>query len=334
MKKLFAFFLVASVLCSCKNDLDITGDYKETPIVYGLLNIDSTNHYIKIYRAFLDASTSSLEIAQNPDSIYYADSIIVSIEKKSGGAKKFLQKVTLNGLDEGVFAQSPNIAYKFTETLNPNETYVLRFENPKTGKVAIAETPIVNDFQVNSPIPTFKYNFNSQNSLSVEWKAAINSRTSDVFMRVFYNEWNVNTPGNKERKFIDISLAKNVASKSGVGGEQLSADFSGSIFYTSLAAKLSNNADLRRDIDEFPIQVFFNVGGESLYDYIRVNQAQSGITSLQTLPEFTNVDGGLGIFSSRKSKIIASVGLTSLSIDSLSCGSITRGLNFVNVNCD
>jgi hypothetical protein len=68
------------------------------------LNIDSTNHYIKIYKAFLDASTSSLEIAQNPDSIYYADSIILSIEKKSGGAKKFLQKVTLNSLEEGVFA--------------------------------------------------------------------------------------------------------------------------------------------------------------------------------------------------------------------------------------
>ena len=71
-----------------------------------------------------------------------------------------------------------------------------------------------------------------------------------------------------------------------------------------------------------------------MYNFIRVNQAQTGITALQTLPEYTNIEGGLGIFSSRKYKVREDLGLTNISLDSLSCGSVTRNLNFVNKSCN
>jgi hypothetical protein len=338
MKTNYLALITALILLNgCKNDIDITADYKETPIIYGLLNIDSNFHYIKIYKAYLDENTNALDIAQNPDSIYYSDSVIVSIERQSNGQKIYLSKVDGNTIGkpmgEGIFANSPNILYTFNQTLNKDETYILNFENPKTGVKAKATTMLVNDFQINSPPDQFSFNFTSKNPFEVQWKAAPNSRISDLSLRFYYNEWNVNNPSNKVLKFVEWQFAKGIISTNTNGGEQLSAIIQGSSFYSFLNSAIPVDANLRREAPFECIELYYSVGGETLYNYIRVNQAQSGITSLQTLPEYTNIEGGLGIFSSRKFKVKGQLRLTNPSIDSLSCGSTTKQLNFVNQTC-
>jgi hypothetical protein len=338
MKKMLLLATVSILLfASCKNDIDITADYKETPIIYGLLNLDSTTHYIKVYKAFLDEETSAVDIAQNPDSIYYADSIILSVERKSNGQKTYLSRIDGNSIgrpmEDGVFANSPNILYTFTQVLNKDETYILNFENPRTGVKASAETKLVNDFQINAPFEGFNFNFTSVTPFEVQWRAAANSRINDVTLRFYYFEWNIATSGNKILKWIDWRVANGIISNNANGGEQLSFPIEGNSFYSFLSANLPADAQLRREAPQECIEVLFSVGGETLYNYIRVNQAQSGITSLQTLTEFTNVQGGLGIFSTRKISKRSALGLTNLALDSLSCGNLTRELNFVNRNC-
>jgi hypothetical protein len=338
MKKLLLpFFALALFLSSCKNDIDINADWKETPIIYGLLNADSTRQFIKVYKAFLDENISALDVAQNADSIYYTDDVDVTIEKKSNGQKIALTKVDGNTLglamDSGVFANSPNILYLYNQTIDPNETYIVRFYNPRTGKTASAETKIVNDFQINFPPSSYDFNFTSPNALKIEWKSAKNGKVTDLIMRFTYEEWNINNPSDVQTKTVDWKLASGVISGGTGGGEQLSSTMLGRDFFTFLKSQLTENSELRRRAKTTPIALYFYTGGDELYNFIRVNQAQSGITSLQTLPEYTNVEGGLGIFSSRKHKLRGDLGLNTLTLDSLSCGSVTGKLNFVNVNC-
>ncbi|MFM2157292.1 MAG: hypothetical protein RL516_2041, partial [Bacteroidota bacterium] len=74
MKKTSVFLLLALafglLISSCDNSLDILDEYKETPIVYGLLNKNDTVHYVRIQKGFLGEGNALL-MAQYTDSIYY-----------------------------------------------------------------------------------------------------------------------------------------------------------------------------------------------------------------------------------------------------------------------
>ena len=44
------------------------------------------------------------------------------------------------------------------------------------------------------------------------------------------------------------------------------------------------------------MKIFLSAGGSELYNYIQVN-SQTGYS--QTIPDYTNINGGYGVFSSR-----------------------------------
>ena len=58
----------------------------------------------------------------------------------------------------------------------------------------------------------------------------------------------------------------------------------------------TNHPNVERSFDTYPIQIKLSAGGDELYNYIQVN-SQSGFS--QTVPDYTNVSGGFGVFSSR-----------------------------------
>lgn len=338
-KKFLGFFLIALffLISSCDNELDSTAEFKETPIILALINPDDQEHFIKVYKSFLNDEISAITIAQNPDSIYYTDSIIVSLERASNGQRFFFSKIDGNTIgkpmDEGIFANSPNILYTLNQSLIRGETYRLKFENPLTGKTTFSETKMIDDFQINAPFEGFNFNFATNAKFDVQWRSAAGARLYDVVLRFFYEEWNINNPSDVQTKFLDWRIGNAITSNNVNGGEQLSVNIDGVGFYNFLRGTLSSDPNIRRRVFNENIQIIFTAAGQTLYDFIRINRAQTGITSLQTLPDFTNIEGGLGIFSSRKTKIRNKVGLNSRSIDSLSCGTLTRQLNFVNTTC-
>ena len=71
-----------------------------------------------------------------------------------------------------------------------------------------------------------------------------------------------------------------------------------------------------------------DAGGEDLWNYIQVGNANTGITSAQEIPRYTNISEGLGLFSSRSSLVAEGYGIHQRTRDSLIDGSITAHLNF------
>ena len=114
-RQIILLFLIASFWTACNNDLELTENKEDIPIVYGFLSRQDTAHYIRVERAFLDPEKSPLEIAQNPDSLYYDDAI-VQLKRLSNGEIFDFAKVdgTLEGYPrkEGIFATTPNFLYK------------------------------------------------------------------------------------------------------------------------------------------------------------------------------------------------------------------------------
>ena len=68
-------------LSSCSNEIDINADFREIPIVHGLLNVEDSVHYLRIQRAFIDENTSALTLAQDANQIYYGDQLEVYVDE-------------------------------------------------------------------------------------------------------------------------------------------------------------------------------------------------------------------------------------------------------------
>lgn len=81
-------FLAAFFLQSCSEDLKLSGDFKETAIVYGLLDQADSLHYVKITRAFIGPG-NALDIAQIADSSYF-DQVDATISEVVNGTVRVL----------------------------------------------------------------------------------------------------------------------------------------------------------------------------------------------------------------------------------------------------
>ncbi|NRA10400.1 MAG: hypothetical protein HRT57_00425, partial [Crocinitomicaceae bacterium] len=81
---LFSIAALAVLLQSCNEDINITGDFEETAVVYGLIDQADSVHLIKITRAFIGPG-NALEISTIPDSNYF-ETISATITEKINGS--------------------------------------------------------------------------------------------------------------------------------------------------------------------------------------------------------------------------------------------------------
>src|ERR1039458_2292444 len=110
---------ILALCCSCSNKLDVYTQYKETTIVYGLLNQKDTTHYIKINKAFLGPG-NALQIAQVYDSISYANQLTVQLTQVdvNGNTVKTINLSRDSSIAKppGIFSSPKQVLYKTNAT--------------------------------------------------------------------------------------------------------------------------------------------------------------------------------------------------------------------------
>lgn len=342
MKYLVLFFFAALALfSSCSTDLDVNAPYQDLTVVYGLLNAQDQTQYIRIEKGYLDKSTSALTLAQIPDSIYYGDVLKVQMINQGNNDTISLEKVMGDTIgipkDSGTFANSPNILYRMSRTIDANQTYKILIVNTSTGKVVTASTAIVKDFQIGRPLNIAGSTVDlaatntdgTSKPLNIQWTGAVNAQIYSAVIRFYYTEWNVSSPSVVDTLYADWNVIDSYASNNGNGGEAETYNVPGKNFYVTMGNIIPVKANIQRRAIGSPLEVRFAAGGVELYNYLRVSQTQTGITALQAQAKYTNVSNGLGIFSSRYNKVKSNITISSNSIDSLVDGSYTKKLNFV-----
>ena len=132
MKKIL-FGLAAIVglsisLHSCKEEIELDGDFIETAVVYTLLDVSETTHIMKITRAFIGPG-NSYDFAQIPDSSYFPNLEGTVTELNNGlptGVSWELIDTTVTNKDpNGAFYAPEQKLYYFNGTLNQNNEYRL-----------------------------------------------------------------------------------------------------------------------------------------------------------------------------------------------------------------
>ena len=319
MKK-FLLLITTAVLVfgSCSTEFSPNDEWKETMVVYGMLDQDCDTTWIRVQKCFLGEG-NAYEYAHIMDSSCYAeDELEVKIvewfaEERDGALQKTSQtgvefEFTYTMLDnkpEGTFfAPQQPIYYCRTKgrlLADVDRIYELRILNRKTGVCVTSETIIIGSgITVTKPDNRFQFNQGSPSNRTaiVKWKVD-DGKTARVFqpiIRFFYLE---GTEGNMKVKHVDVegSVQRNTN-----GSDYMQSTFTRTNFGAQLKEKIGPKAndDIFREVLD-SVQIFIFVGDETLSNYMSISAPPN--TIVQERPTFSNINGGLGIFASRRTKI-------------------------------
>jgi len=299
--KLIFYPTLLTILNSCSTDFDVTAPYKETTVVYGLLDALDTIQWVRINKAYLGEGDAYV-MAQQPDSINYPDILDVKIEEYNEGdmllKSFFLMRDSSIVKEPGIFATTPNILYRTNgnDKINPDNSYKLVIYNRESGKTITAKTNVIVDtiYMVN-PFSTMQliYWYGTP-PFTVKWKTVSEGVVYQLTVRFHYTEVNLANTSDSVPKYIDWPFPELVTNNA-IEMQTLELEISGDGFYYNVKNHISSNPDVKRIVGN--IDFIFTVAANEFYTYVQVNKPPSGVN--QNIPQYTNVDGGLGIFSSR-----------------------------------
>lgn len=330
LSRILALFLLAGLFGSCDNDLTLTSDWKEIPVVHGFLNLSDTAQYLRVERAFLDPERPPSEIARIPDSLYF-EGITVQLEDSLTGNRYALKRVegAAEGYprQEGLFATQPNYLYKIlTDSIPLAADRVFRLiVTAEDGRViTTARTQVVGNYIFQSP-PS-NVNFFYDRSLQITWRSDERSaRVYDVKMLIHFNETVAGDPNGTQKRTLEWPLARSISRPQDLTAI-IRLPVAGVGFYRFLQAQLPAQPNIIRQF--LSLDLIVDAGGRELFEAIGVSQANAGITGAEFVPSYSNVANGLGLFTSRSRLVGKNYFLTAATLDSLRNGIYTKDLNF------
>lgn len=332
LKEFFALLIPAILFfSSCSTDFELEADWKDIPVVYSFISVQDTAHYVRVEKAFLEPGGNALEIAKIPDSIYYGN-ITVEIENLKTGQSYILQRV--DGRDEGypkddgIFASEPNYLYKIPASqANLEEGGRIRLSiNRGDGLPPVtAETTILSEIDSVSSSPSRVIRrWLYQEPKKISWRPGPEAKIFDVRFIFYYRESQPSNPSVFERKSVEWVVNRAVFNET--NSDRVETEAFGEAFYSFLGSAIPESNGEIRLFDGMELVV--TGAGEELYQFVRVARANTGITSSQSIPSYSNLSEGLGIITSRFTMRRPGFRLQEEALDSLINGIYTRGLGF------
>jgi len=295
---------------ACSTDIDLYADYKQVPIIYGLLDARADTNYIKITRSYY-VQGDAFEMAQNPDSSNYPGKLDVRLVEYCNGdsvREIILDTITIHDKDYGIFYAPSQKLYYTSEKLplntrNQKYSYLLKIVFPDG--TLITRTDLVGNsgFDVQSLGVNFSKIYFGVTSRKFLFHPATNAAFYDVYFAFNYKEqreldgdsvphtiqWYVGT-------YTEYNLANNMEDGCYV------FNYRPDTFYAELERyigddTLSPGVYLRRFFGDYPIDVIIVAGGDKLSQYAHIDDAMIGATPGTN--DFSLINGGYGVFSSR-----------------------------------
>lgn len=330
MKKLFLslFVLVffGNLLVSCSTDVDLYADYKDITVIYGLLDYKKDTNYIKINKAFLGPG-NALEIALIADSCNYPgklDSKIIEYRAPINSNQYQqtrvlpLDTLTIHDKEEGIFYAPDQMVYYTAERINVNSQqfkYKYELQVDRGDTILTSNTNIVGGESKDIITSVLSFDPNVERG-SIKWAPFSNACVYEV---VIGFNWAERRPDQDTvYRTMKWSLGTHPESSINMENNMFILTYRTVDFFTNLASELgADTLDPRIDriVRENPLSISIAAGGEELYNFISVNGPSSSI--VQNIPEYTNISGGYGVFSSRNLVVKNSVRMSSRTFTAL-----------------
>lgn len=361
---IFSAFLT---FVSCKNDLEVLAPGKEMVSVYGVLDATQPVQNIRINKVYLNDKDALVSAQDANDINYGAGELTVSLQRFYTGSttqqlttmgnsskKEIVLTETVVTTQGGTFNQTQRI-WQTTDKLYHDGEYKLIIKKTATGEeIATAQNLMVDSVSTaasgsmpfiylptNIPAypnhgqyivsgggitPTSKYIDYSTLSSSpvIKFLSIKNAKVYDVVMRFHYSD-SLSTTSIPEFHYVDFNFNSVTGNITKVG-EILTVSLLANDFYTNLEREINKQpvANLKNRKALYMEYIVY-AGAESLSDFLQVNAPSTTIA--QNKPYYTNIKGGVGIFSSRSSSAVTK-DLISNFVDKIACHPSTFPLLF------
>jgi hypothetical protein len=330
MKNLGYLLLATLFFSTCTTDFELEGDWKNIPVIYAFISVQDTAHYIRVEKAFLEPGGDANNIAQIPDSLYY-ENATVQLKKLNTGEVFDLIKVdgNLEGYprQEGVFASSPNYLYKINGdelNLEGGEDLQIIINTGDDENLVTAQTEILNQMTPSQTLPNAELLLGDyQRVITTRWDHGEEAKVFDLRWIIHYQE---SVPGTND--FVDKSVEWVLEDRLSNDGNRTKSSFkfSAEEFYKFVGDVIEeNNAVVRKNLT---IDISVVGGGAEFVEYLKIFDANLGITSSNQIPVYTNIENGYGVFTSRGNAYREGLFLNVIAQDSLVEGIYTKHLNF------
>lgn len=313
---------------SCKNDIDLLTDYKEQIVCFGILNPNDTAHYIRVSKVFLGEG-NALVFAQTQDSIQLRpENMEVRVTRVQSGIETqywILQTDTTIPREEGIFLNPHQIVYRGVfPVLTDGSTYRLTVTDLVTGYVTTSETTVVKETSHQTPSVLQFLNFEDAGNIGFTFHTAQYARRTQLTIRFYYDEQFIYDTTQTALRYVDWVIGTSEA-LSNNGGESGTIQIGRRNFLNMLRNNVEPNPLVRRISKR--VDLYYLGAHDDLVTYIKVQQANAG--SSYELPEFTNMENGLGLFTTRNTSIITNFHLDQDTQYALATDSLLNDLNFV-----
>jgi len=301
---------------ACETDFDVNAEWEETTVVFGLLDASDENQLqkIKISKAFL-GNMDAYQMAQYSDSINYGvDELDVKIYKWDfNQIEGSVELIAVPTYRDGEIFYDSIIVYQFVNDnfLKKGFDYELLVENKNTGNLVTSKSEIVSGFDFDNIFRTKRksfqfglYNNGDFSSSTITWDDS-NDNGKIYQLDLIFNYTEIMNGVYTEKSLrYSLPLIDDTESKMKIEGNS---------FFNFLALNLDKNQSVIRYFNG--IDMLMTVGSEDLETYINVNKPITGI--LQERPQFSNMNNGIGLFSSRFTKARYDYNITSSSLQYL-----------------
>ncbi len=336
------------ILHSCKTDLEVNAPYKETTVVYGLLNQNENYHFIKINKTFL-GNANAYAMASVRDSSEY-DTLLAKVEEWKDGVKTGREWTLLDSVftnkGSGDFYFPKQKVYYFVEpNLDSKSKYLLNISLEAGAKVVKAQTELIDSISDFTGGQQFVIPCSGQPGVNCigfassrgkyidktfVWRSVKDGKRYQLEMNIYYKDVFTNGSNPVSRK-ISWTFQPPLVSNSLKGGEEMSVTIEGEDFYKEIARQLTPLTDGTIDSRYFEkIEFSVYVAADDLNTYLLANEPSTGI--IQEKPEFSNIENGIGIFSSRYASTSTQKQLDVNSLDELVGGQHTSIVKFCRLN--
>jgi|SRR5690554_4387018 len=294
-KKIIFLSFALIAFTACKTEFSVNGEYEERAIVHFLLDQGKEHHFLKLNKTFLKEG-DAYQFAKESD-LHYFDNVVAVVEEIKNGSKIrewTLQDTIIHNKKEGVFYGPEQKLYFFkANDLDENAIYRLKIDIDNGNHLVSGQTELVKGVSIKSPLPNQLFNFydnTGYKSTPITFNAG-NAGTYKVQIKFSYEEfegsstsiqsvlWNL---GEIHRVDMPSSTSSMFAN--------------GEVFYEYLAARIPVKPEVSKRVVE-KMEIILTAGSNDLQTYILTTAPSS--TLAQNKPVYSNVEGALGIFSSR-----------------------------------
>ena len=318
MKKIVTLLLLISCMTaffSCSTDVELYADYKDIPVVYGIINVLADTNYFKITKAFCGSNDDLInanEVALIYDSSNYPEKLeayIIELKSAYGqtyqptGQKIILDTLTIHNKQEGIFYSPDQTLYYTTEHFNSGGyKYKLVIVKPDGDTVTATTMPVGKNLDILSNFVSFQSEPTDADT-KLSFIADEEAFLYEIRMRFNYREKHAGQP--MESKSVSWTYKARTISffeRNPLIENGYFFYFSKNALFNALTDAIGNDTiwneahpNVTRYMDGF--EVTLSAVGRELFESYEIDQSMNN-GLLTSFSGYTNIDGGYGVFSS------------------------------------